>query len=388
MLDAVEQVWNEPDLAAFWREGELVRNDAVGHPYQKFHQPDGVVRTPRNYMLDTPTHPKVEANPWNAENPHESGYAYVVPVYAMAMKRGGEHLVYAHAPMRPETGVRIVIPGAGSITVDVPVAGRFYIVRDGKVVKQIDQRHRPGELIFTSTSYDTRLSPGAVAVAWNMRGKADRMTWTASYEPRKEGTPVDMQLLWSGESGQSNFVIPNAPVPYTFGGWVRGYRGNDLVGEGWLTLGMASPTLLAAPGGVPYGQLGTVVDGTTRLATLSGSPVKLSPGIPTFLVLYAIGTERKSWRMDSRENNVPKDVCWGNPAPTTVRIGDWSVPIASPHWTGNAGPGYEQINLWLTDSAGSALPGVPRGNGLPVTIEHTDCQNTRHVSNRGTISIQ
>ena len=41
LIEATEQVWNDAELAAFWREGELVRNDAAEHPYNQWHRPDG-----------------------------------------------------------------------------------------------------------------------------------------------------------------------------------------------------------------------------------------------------------------------------------------------------------------------------------------------------------
>lgn len=388
LLDAVEQVWNEPELARFWREGELVRNDAMAHPYQKFHQPEGFPSVARNYLLNTPSHPRVAGNPWFVENPRESGYAYLVPVYAMALRRGGDHLVYAHAPMAPQTGVRIELPTVFSITVDVPTAGRFFIVRDGNVVQQIDRRLAPGELVFSSVEYDTRLSPGRMAIAWNSRGKVDRITWTAAYGARKEGTPIEILPLASTDAGQTNFLIPARSVPYGFGALVRTYRDSEQVGEGWLTLGMASPSLLAIaeePAGTPGDSSGS---GNLPSARPPLQRVKLAPGTPKRIVLYATGTERKSWVMENAEPEQLREVCYANPAPTSVRIGDWSAAIQPPDWIGNAGAGYEQINLWLTDESGRPLDGLPRGEDLAIWLEHVDCQNTLHTSNRLKISIQ
>jgi hypothetical protein len=382
LIEATEQVWNDADLAQFWREGELVRNDAIDHPYNQWHQPDGVIRIPRNYFIDTPSHRPYAAKPWG-EYDQLNGWVY--PVFAMALKRGGDYLVYAHAPTGALTGVQMQAPGQFSITADVPISGRFYLVRNNSIVRTIDTPRRAGDLVFTSLRYDDKLSPGAIGIAWGMKGKADRMTFTPFYRVHTEAAPIDVGILWSGDTGQTNFVVPKRNVPYTFGGWVRGYRGNERVGEGWITLGMASPILLTSGPTVPAGFVYTTRGNKQSSAAITAGPVKLSPGAVTTLVLYAVGTERMPMRIEGTEGNSPNgEVCYENAAPTRVRIGDW---VRVPEYHGNVGPGYEQINLNLTGENGTPLPGLPRGANLPITVEHTDCFDTVQRSNVGLITI-
>ena len=303
----------------------------------------------------------------------------------MALKRSSDYLVYAHAPTGALTGVQMRMPKQFSITADVPIAGRFFVVRNGGIVRTIDTPRRRGELVFTSLRYDDKLSPGAIGVAWGMKGKADRLTFTPSYQLHTEAAPVAMQILWSGDSGQTNFVVPKQAVPYTFGGRVRGYRGSEMVGEGWITLGVASPILLTDGPTVPAGHVYTTRGQNQTSASIKAGPVTLSQGAITSLVLYAVGTERLPMRIEGTEGNAPNgNVCYANSAPTRVRIGSWVKVV---DYRGNVGSGYEQINLDITDANGSPLPGLPRGNNLPITIEQTDCFDTMQKSNVGLISI-
>ncbi len=124
---AVDRVWDNEELASFWRFGTLVRNDAHKHPYQSAI-PKEYRDIPRWYLLDT----NLDAEwPWGLETE--------IPIFSLALVRGQkparEWLIYAHAPLESYSDVEITIPQFGEITVDVSRRGSFYVVSetDGSV---------------------------------------------------------------------------------------------------------------------------------------------------------------------------------------------------------------------------------------------------------------
>lgn len=411
VIDATSQVWNDAELASFWREGELVENTSAPHPYNLWHRGDGGrITVHRNHYLNTPSHPwqrEMYGTQWNKD------YGFMLPVFTMALRRGNDYLVYAHAPAGSQRAVTMELPGAFSIIGNVPIAGRFFVVRGGKVVREIDPTHRPGDLVFTNMRYEPSfLSPGNIAVMWNSRGRVDRLTFTPSYRVKQTGTPIEIRPFYSGDDGQTNFVIPKIQVPYGMGGWVEAYRGNQQVGRGWLTLGMGSDALLTNENGTPSGFALTVRDGQQTWTKLEDGRVPLGQGEATWLVLYAIGTERTKWRIDGNtEPGGPRDsVAWKLDYPIRVRIedGKGNYWVRNADWSGNAGPGYEQINIRLTDDKGVPLPSttwrgaidtqrapLPRGANLRVRIEHGSSfkdpddtsTNGLHITNAGVVSF-
>jgi hypothetical protein len=400
VIDATEQVWNDADLKNFWREGELVANDAAIHPYNWWHEPDGGrVQGHRNLLLATPSHPW-QPTQYGAEPNNDFGH--MLPVFTLALKRGSDYLVYAHAPAGAQQSVRIELPGAFAITENVPVVGRFFVVRGGQVVRRIDPSHRAGDLVFTSVRYEENfLSPGAIGVAWNSRGVVDRITFTPSYDFLREGTPLDMRIIGAVD-GQTNFVVPKIDVPYAMGGWVHAYRAGQLVGRGWMALGMGTDRLLTADSGLPHGFSLDVRNGQQSPLKPLSQGVQLAPGTATYLILYAVGTERMAWRIDnspSRNEGGPEGrVSWKLDYPVRIRITDAAGKtwIRDADWAGNVGPGYEQINLRLAEDNGTPLAGLPIGEHLKVTIEHgssfKDPKDTSrqgiHISNVGVIAIR
>jgi len=122
ILEAVDRVYTSEVLRRFWRKSEIVANTAHRHPYQS-RIPEQYRDWPRWYLLDTNLDP---ARPWNLETE--------IPVYSLARVRGEEGerewLVYTHSPRQDRRDVRIIIPDGPTITVDVPVAGVFYLVTE------------------------------------------------------------------------------------------------------------------------------------------------------------------------------------------------------------------------------------------------------------------
>lgn len=120
VMDAVDRVHKTPELAEFWRRGRLAANTDRDHPYQTI-VPDALAGARRWHRLDTNLDPK---GPWKL---HSELY-----VFALALEMGDRPnrrwLLYAHAPLGTRSGVDVKIPGYGTATIDVPVAGDFWVV--------------------------------------------------------------------------------------------------------------------------------------------------------------------------------------------------------------------------------------------------------------------
>ncbi len=120
VMAAVDRVYTNPTLQAFWRQGTLVPNLAHPHPYQEA-LPEEYQNIPRWYLLDTNLDPP---RPWKLGTS--------LPVFSLAFVQGDpgarQWLVYARAPLGNQQAVEITIPDYGFITVEVTVVGSFYIV--------------------------------------------------------------------------------------------------------------------------------------------------------------------------------------------------------------------------------------------------------------------
>jgi len=116
----VDRVYQNETLKQFWRTGELVPNRAHQHPYQTAI-PAEWKDEDRWFLLDTNLDPP---RPWKLDTE--------IPVFSLALVKGEKGarrwLVYAHSPLQERQNVAITIPEYGKITVDVPVAGAFYMV--------------------------------------------------------------------------------------------------------------------------------------------------------------------------------------------------------------------------------------------------------------------
>jgi len=116
----VGRVYANDTLKYFWRKGELVANHAFEHPYQT-KIPEEYKNADRWFLLDTNLDPP---RPWKLDTE--------IPVYSLALVTGEKGnrrwLVYAESPVADRKNVKITLPEYGKITVDVPVAGAFYVV--------------------------------------------------------------------------------------------------------------------------------------------------------------------------------------------------------------------------------------------------------------------
>ena len=137
ILAAVDRVHRTEVLREFWRKGELVANPSRPHPYQTMlpKQFEGVDRW---FRLDT-----------NLDPPGKWSLHSELAVFAVGASdrknRRRRWLLYAHAPLKQETGVKITIPEFQTALVDVPRGGGFWLIDEKK------KRHR--------ASSDGRISP-------------------------------------------------------------------------------------------------------------------------------------------------------------------------------------------------------------------------------------
>jgi hypothetical protein len=122
IVQAVDRVHANSTLRHFWRKGQLVANRAHPHPYQVFIPREYQDRD-RWFLLDTDADP---ARPWSLSTE--------LPVFSLALVLGQapnrKWLVYAHAPRGARTDVTLTLPEYGPLTVDVSVAGSFYLVHE------------------------------------------------------------------------------------------------------------------------------------------------------------------------------------------------------------------------------------------------------------------
>lgn len=119
---AVDRVHADATLRSFWRYGKLVPNRARRHPYQS-GVPEKYEDIHRWYLLDTNLDPE---NPWRQKTD--------LPVFSLALVQGESGsrrwLLYAHSPLEDREAVEIRMPEFGTISVDVPRSGAFYVVNE------------------------------------------------------------------------------------------------------------------------------------------------------------------------------------------------------------------------------------------------------------------
>jgi hypothetical protein len=123
IVEAVDRIYANPTLRAWWRQGELVPNPSRAHPYQN-SIPAEYQQVDRWFGLNTNLDPA---------SPRELTTG--LPVFALALVAGTapnrQWLVYAHSPLADRAAVSVGIPQySSSITIDVPTAGAFYQVSE------------------------------------------------------------------------------------------------------------------------------------------------------------------------------------------------------------------------------------------------------------------
>lgn len=122
IVTAIDRVHDEPQLAEFWRYGELVANPRHPHPYQD-DVPEKYRQLPRWFLLDT----DLDApRPWDPQTD--------IPVFSLALVRGTaghrRWLLYAHSPLQDRRSVKITLPEFGQLSIDVPRGGTFCLVEE------------------------------------------------------------------------------------------------------------------------------------------------------------------------------------------------------------------------------------------------------------------
>lgn len=112
---ACAEVWTNPTLRRFWRDGEPVLNTMREHPYGRFERWTGKRMTLLNtdkmpVDLGVPKHGQVSMGP-----------------YARAWRLGNETLLLVTSPREAVSVLTITLP-TGTVGVDVPREGRFWLL--------------------------------------------------------------------------------------------------------------------------------------------------------------------------------------------------------------------------------------------------------------------
>lgn len=155
LLKSVDEVWTNPDLKDFWRNGKLVVNPdyeaATGHkhpfyaltdidksgkvgPLKELWDHNGQSRD-RFYQLTCPLNPDFEDWPqvYNVTKVDENS---IIKVWAFAYELGeGDNkrfLLYVQSPLEHRGNVPITIPGYGDVKVSAPREGKFYTFGKGE----------------------------------------------------------------------------------------------------------------------------------------------------------------------------------------------------------------------------------------------------------------
>lgn len=122
IIASVDRIYTDPTLQRFWRQGKLVPNPALQHPYT--HDiPDEYAGAHRMFLLTTNFEPR---QPWLASTE--------LPVFSIAHVIGEpparEWLLYLFSPRGDRSGVRVTIPDYREITAGATVAGAFYLIEE------------------------------------------------------------------------------------------------------------------------------------------------------------------------------------------------------------------------------------------------------------------
>ncbi len=139
LMDVVDRVHNTPTLRRFWRKGYLVPHPTQGHPWQD-SVPQEFATRKRWFMLDCDVNPPY---PWSGvEN-----YSLDIPVFAIAYQLGSapqrEWLIVAYSPRGNRAGVKLQLPGYGSVKADIRVEGSMYYIVEGKGVTPVVYGQKP-----------------------------------------------------------------------------------------------------------------------------------------------------------------------------------------------------------------------------------------------------
>lgn len=134
LLDLAREIYDDPLLQRFWRQGELVANPEMLHPFN-YSIPQKWAKVERWYHLSTNYDPIFPTDEQTG-SVDEAHFKPIMPIYTMARVLGKaphrEWLIYAHAPTGAKTNVLVKIPGYCAVKLDsVPVGGTFKHVVEG-----------------------------------------------------------------------------------------------------------------------------------------------------------------------------------------------------------------------------------------------------------------
>jgi len=139
VVDSVELIHYNSQLAEFWKNGELVNN---GDSPLNNNIPEQYKDDPRWFLLNTDS--------------------YDTKVWAFAIVKGEapnrEWLVYTQSPENDMSGVTVNIPEYGNVLVDSKVNGNFYVLMKGDIDKKTTLITPETSDISNSTQIQSRCS--------------------------------------------------------------------------------------------------------------------------------------------------------------------------------------------------------------------------------------
>lgn len=122
IVNAVDEIHNDPILARFWRHGVLVVNQGRKHPFDD-KVPAKWKNADRWFNLDTSLDPP---GPWGLQ----TELLVMAVARVIGEKESREWLVYVQATKAELQAVRIVVPDYGEITAQPRLSGSYYHVKE------------------------------------------------------------------------------------------------------------------------------------------------------------------------------------------------------------------------------------------------------------------
>lgn len=122
VLNAVKDVNDSTTLRDFWAHADLTTSTLAYSGTYNMEHPYRYVGSTRNYLLEVEENALV----MNANNHYT--HTDVVKIWACALTKGTDILVYAYAPNGDEEDVDINVPGYGRHTMDVAQAGSYAVL--------------------------------------------------------------------------------------------------------------------------------------------------------------------------------------------------------------------------------------------------------------------
>jgi len=134
ILNVVDEINTNSELADFWKNSTLVENSRRKHPYQS-NIPAELAGEPRWFLLDVNSNPELSNN-----------HIYdIIETYAISLhdSKTDRYLLYTYSPQGEKKSLSVNIPGHGVVTVDASPTGSYYVINGNQIRKlETPQRYK------------------------------------------------------------------------------------------------------------------------------------------------------------------------------------------------------------------------------------------------------